>query len=121
MIDNNCLIDTLRLVLPFRCIASMSNIRIALRDQFREGEARVSVQPCNFLELDHNANAILRLLTLHNELRSFSVDTSQYRIVCVHLGADGRVHAGVTGSGPQTLYIANEGNLHFRPLMRDRR
>ena len=108
-------------VLPFRVIASMSNIRIALRTQFREGEARVSVQPCNFLELDHHAKAILRLLGLHNTLRSLNVDASQYRIVCVHLGADGRVHAGVTGSGPQTLYIANEGNLHFRPLMRERR
>ena len=66
---------------------------------FPQEEAAMRVHPLNFLDLDHHAYAILRLLGRHNLVRIISISLSQYRIVCMHLAADVRVHAGVTGSG----------------------
>ena len=115
--QNNCLIDSLRQVLPFTCIADLSQIRARLRQRYPAGNDAVRIWPPNFLELDWHGEAVLQFLGELNLLGHSVLSFATCRIVSVSLLANGNLETAVHGNGAMTLHIANEGNLHFRPLL----
>ena len=124
--DNNCLIDRIRQVLGDQAgvmsIVNMAHIRRLLRQRHPEGASQVRLPPAaNFLDLvDHGAD-IVELCAVNNELRRVPLDPTQFTFLSVNVTDRNALHVEVEGTGPRRLYLLNEGNRHFRPLLRRRR
>ena len=124
--DNNCLIDSIRQVLGDQagvmCIVNMAQIRRLLRQRHPEGASQVRLPPAaNFLDLvDHGAD-IVELCAANNELTRVPLDPTQFTFLSVNVTDRVALHVEVEGTGPRRLHLLNEGNRHFRPLLRRRR
>ena len=120
--DNNCLIDSLRQVLydqagiPFA--ADLQDIRKLLCQRHPQGISQVRLERPNFLELEYHAFDTIELLATSAETANRPTSPDVFSIICVHIANDGTLHAARVGNGALCLYIFNEGNQHFRPLLR---
>ena len=120
--NNNCLIDSLRQVLydqagiPFA--ADLQEIRKLLCHRHPQGIRQVRLQRPNFLDLDHHAFDTIELLATSAETVDRPTSPDVFSIICVHIANDGTLHAARVGNGALCLYLFNEGNRHFRPLLR---
>ena len=124
--ENNCLIDSIRQVLGdqagLRCIVNMAHIRTLLRGRHPGGATQVRQPPvANFLDLvDHGAD-IVELCAANNELGRVQVNPAEFRFIVVNVTDTDALHVEQEGTGRRRLYLFNEGNRHFRPLLRRRR
>ena len=119
----NCLIETLLGCLNDRgllCVANIPWIRRELRKKFREGENRVTER--NFLDLRNHWRPIIDLIGVsareHGCDQQRQVVVANFNVTAV-LEETCRV-VEVDGDGPLALFILNEGNRHFVPLLRNR-
>ena len=119
----NCLIDTLRKCLNdqgFKCVANIPWIRNELRKRFPTGEN--AVEACNYLDFRNHWKDIIDLIgesaREHGCDPNHDIFASNFNVTAV-LEETSRV-IEVDGAGPVALYILNEGNRHFVPLLRNR-
>ncbi len=104
------------------CIVNMPHIRRLLRERHPRGATQVRLPPgANFLDLAEHGSDILELCAGNNELGSVQIDPDQFRFISVNVTDTDAVHVEQEGTGRRRLYLVNEGNRHFRPLLRRRR
>ena len=120
----NCLIDTIRQVLPEALMVNphsgVESIREALSLEFPSGVDRVispRTAPANYLDLQVHWRSIVRLLGQHANPRAVSLNPDNYMLVCVDLD-DPSGLSTTAGEGPIILHIAREHRNHFVPLRR---
>ena len=120
--NNNCLIDTLQIALPFHCIVNLDFIRQQLHRRFLGTSYPVQIDPPNYLDLGEHSNDILQLLGQYNTAgnQPMVLNTQRCTIMCVTKLASGNYQMQKMGNGPITMYIANEGLGHFVPLLHER-
>ena len=120
--NNKCLIDSLRQVLydqaGISSAADFQHIRKLLCEKHPAGIRQVHLHPPNFLDLDHHAFDTIELLATSPETQDNHTDPRLFSIICLHTTADGALHAARVGNGEHSLYLFNEGDRHFRPLLR---
>ena len=119
----NCLIHTLLSCLSdngIPCMADAPWIRKELRKQFPQGANQVTER--NFLDLRNHWRSIINLIGVNARRNSYDatdqIHARNFKVTAVL--EDGRFVAEVDGDGPIDLYLLNEGNAHFVPLLRNR-
>ena len=119
----NCLIQTLLSCLNdngIPCMADAPWIRKELRKQFPQGANQVTER--NFLDLRNHWRSIINLIGVNARRNSYDatdqIHARNFKVTAVL--EDGRFVAEVDGNGPIDLYLLNEGNAHFVPLLRHR-
>ena len=119
----NCLIQTLLACLNdngILCVADVPWIRQELRKQFLTGENMVT--HANFLDLRNHWRSIIDLLGVsarrHGCDRENQIHARNFRVTSVLEDVQRVVE--VDGDGPIHLFMLNEGNYHFVPLLRNR-
>ena len=119
----NCLIQTLLACLNdngILCVADVPWIRKELRKQFPTGENMVT--NANFLDLRNHWRSIIDLLGVsarnHGCDRENQIHAMNFRVTSVL--EDSQRVVEVDGDGPIHLFMLNEGNYHFVPLLRNR-
>ena len=119
--NNNCLIDSLRQVLydqaNISCDANMQTIRKQLSEKHPAGVTQVCLRAPNFLDLEHHAFDTIELLLRGTETQGTHPDPREFAIICLHTTNDHALHAARVGHGVRRLYLFNEGDRHFRPLL----
>ena len=118
----NCLIRTLRECLNDQgllCVADVPWIRLELRKRFRAGENRVTED--NFLDLRNHWRSIVDLIGM--SARENDCDPHR-RIVAANFNVTAVLEESqrvveVDGEGLIPLFILNQGNMHFVPLLRN--
>ena len=118
----NCLIRTLRECLNDQgliCVADVPWIRLELRKRFRTGENRVTED--NFLDLRNHWQSIVDLIGISARREGCDpaghISAANFNVTAVL--EDSRRVVEVDGEGPIPLFILNEGNAHFVPLLRN--
>ena len=118
----NCLIQTLRECLNDRCLHCVANvpwIRQELRKRFPTGENRVTEK--NFLDLRNHWRSIVDLIGISARANGCDpaghISAANFNVTAVL--EDSRRVVEVDGEGPIPLFILNEGNAHFVPLLRN--
>ena len=118
----NCLIQTLLACLNdngIRCDADVPWIRQELQKQFPTGENKVT--HANFLDLRNHWDKIIDLIGVsarrkrHDRL--VEIYAGHFRVTCVL--EDARRVVEEVGEGDIDLFMLNEGNYHFVPLLRN--
>ena len=114
----NCLIDTLRQVLP-GIMCGVAAVRSALEDRHRG--LPTEIIPGDYLPLDM-WDDIVDLLGFHNELGRIRASWAhRFRVVCVDLtwiGSGDVFPRGASSDTRTTLAIARVNQNHFVPLLR---
>ena len=114
----NCLIDTLRQVLP-GVISSVAAVRAELENRHRG--LRTHIVPGAFLPLDF-WDEIVDLLGFYNEVRRIRASWAhRFRVVCVDLtwiGSGDVFPRGASSDTRTTLAIARVNQNHVVPLFR---
>ena len=119
----NCLIHTILQCLidnDIKCKAKISWIRERLRERYPDGDNRVTAS--NYLDLRNHWRAVVDLLGIsardHGYDQAVQIRSQNFNVTAV-LEDTSRV-VEQDGDGPIGLYILNEGNSHFVPLLRNR-
>ena len=116
----NCLIDTLRQLLPtFLC--SVSFVRAEL--ERRHARTPTAIAPLDFLDLALYWSDIVDISGQYNMLGRIQKLSSRFRICCVDMcwvGHGEVLPRDVPASARQTLYVARVNQNHFVPLQRSR-
>ena len=119
----NCLIQTLLACLNdngILCVADVPWIREELRRRFRTGENIVMAK--NYLDLRNHWRSIIDLIGISARRNSCDpanqIHARNFNVTAVL--EDGRFVAEKDGEGPISLFMLNEGNSHFVPLLRNR-
>ena len=119
--NNNCLIDSLRQVLydqaGILCDVDMQYIRELLREKHPAGVTQVRVHRPNFLDLEHHAFDTIDLLATASATQGIHPNSREFSIICLHATDADALHAARVGHGQRRLYLFNEGDRHFRPLL----
>ena len=119
----NCLIQTLLACLNDQgllCVANVPWIRLELRKRFRAGENQVTER--NYLDLRNHWESIIDLIGVSARAHACDPENQIYATnfnVTAVLEQTSRV-VEKDGDGPLALFILNEGNMHFVPLLRNR-
>ena len=102
------------------CVANVPWIRLELRKRFRVGENRVTEK--NYLDLRNHWRSIIDLIgtsaRAHGCDPGNQLTAANFNVTAV-LEETSRV-VEVDGEGPVALFLLNEGNMHFVPLLRNR-
>ena len=119
----NCLIETLKSCLNdnnIPCVADVPWIRQELRRLFPHGENQVEER--NYLDLRNHWRSINDLIGIsarkHNCDLMNQIHARNFKVTAVL--EEGRVVVERDGDGPIQLFMLNEGNYHFVPLLQNR-
>ena len=122
---NNCLIHTLQQAVADNNMPSIDaiipSVRRSLLDRFpRTGVDAVTRD--NFLVHDLHWEAIVDCLGLHARDTGFDAEgrIAHTSFTLVVVSEDRSAIASIEGTGPIRLYILNQGNMHYVPLLRRR-
>ena len=116
----NCLIDTLRQLLPTN-LWSVSFVRAEL--ERRHARTPTAIAPLDFLDLALYWSDIVDISGQYNMLGRIQKLSSRFRICCVDMcwvGHGEVLPRDVPASARQTLYVARVNQNHFVPLQRSR-
>ena len=129
---NNCLIDTLCQCVHHACAGSdardfscadciqFSGIRGMLCAQFSGTVGLAAVTYRSHLDFCEHAQAVLELIGESARRAGLAsgenIVMAAFTLVCV--ARDSAAVGDVLGSGSTVLYLVNEGNYHYRPLLR---
>ena len=119
----NCLIQTLLACLNdngLLCVADVPWIRHELRRRFRQGENRVT--EANYLDLRNHWTSIIDLIGIsarrHGCDPTNQIHARNFNVTAVL--EERRIVVERDGVGAISLFVLNEGNQHFVPLLRNR-
>ena len=119
----NCLIETLLACLNdngLLCVADVPWIRQELRRRFRQGENRVTER--NYLDLRNHWTTIIDLIGIsarHNECDPTNqIHARNFNVMAML--EERSIVVERDGVGAINLFVLNEGNQHFVPLLRNR-
>ena len=119
----NCLIQTLLACLNdngLLCVADVPWIRQELRRRFRQGENRVT--EANYLDLRNHWTSIIDLIGIsarrHGCDPTNQIHARNFNVTAVL--EERRIVVERDGVGAINLFVLNEGNQHFVPLLRSR-
>ena len=119
----NCLISTLLSCLNDKgilCVANIEWIREELQRQFPEGDNQVTLH--NYLDLRNHWRKIIDLIGIsakrHGCDPNGHIKSENFAVTCVM--EDARRVYEADGNGACRLFLINEGNSHFSPLLIDR-
>ena len=122
---NNCLIHTLQQAVADNNMPSIDaiipSVRRSLLDRFpRTGVDAVTRD--NFLVHDLHWEAIVDCLGLHARDTGFDAEgrIAHTSFTLVVVSEDRSAIASIEGTGPIRLYILNQGNMQYVPLLRRR-
>ena len=101
------------------------SIRARLRESFSDPASPAYVSATNFLAFDHHALAVIELLGDFARTNGFDscrrIVPNSYAVRCLFRSSRDRSSvADAVGAGPVHLYLFNDRNVHFEPLVRVR-